>query len=81
MVGRKGAMEVRSLLQCSFSSPEDGRRDDRGMHVERQRQKDVVCVCLCVSVCVRESSMCARFLRAVVVLDLCPFGGRKFACA
>ena len=29
----------------------------------------VVCVCVC-----------ARSLRAVVCLDLCPFGGRKFAC-
>ena len=28
-------------------------------------------VCVCV---------CARSLRAAVVLDLCPFGGRKKAC-
>ena len=36
----------------------------------------VVCgACVCVCVCV-----CARSLRAVVGLDLCPFGVRKFAC-
>ena len=68
MVGRKGAMEVRLLFRSSFSVSEDG---EGGMHVERQRQKGAVCVRV----------VCARFLRAVVVLDLCPFGGRKFACA
>ena len=31
--------------------------------------------CACVCVCV-----CARSLRGCVVLDLCPFGDRKFAC-
>ena len=31
--------------------------------------------CVCVRVCV-----CAHSLRAAVILDLCPFGGQKFAC-
>ena len=33
-------------------------------------------VCMYVLACV-----CALSLRAAVVLDLCPFGGRKCACA
>jgi hypothetical protein len=37
----------------------------------------MVCVCVYLCACV---FMCALSLRAVVVLDLCPFGGRKFAC-
>ena len=37
-----------------------------------------VCVCVCVCVC---GVVNACSLRAVVALDLCPFGGRKFACA
>ena len=43
------------------------------MHVERQRQKGAACGCVRV--------VYAHFLRGYVALDLCPFGGRKFACA
>ena len=36
----------------------------------------------CVYVCVYVlCDVCARSLRAAVVLDLCPFGRRKCACA
>ena len=66
-------MEVRLLLRSSFSVSEDG----EGVHVERQRQKGAVYA----RVSARERVVCARFLRAAVGLDLCPFGGRKFACA
>ena len=37
-----------------------------------------MCVCVCVYVL---CDVCARSLRAVVALDLCPFGSRKCACA
>ena len=45
----------------------------------RARRVCVVCVCVCVCVCVYVY-VCARSLRAAVVRDLCPFGGRKCAC-
>ena len=72
--GRKGA--IWKYGRCCDVRLVCREMGEGGLHVERQRQKSAACrACVC-------GVVCARSLRgAVVTLDLCPFGGRKFACA